>query len=288
MTRVAVDTCVIRDLGYAEPEPAWLRVFIRMKGSGFLFSLFDHTPAELTAQVLRGSLTIEVLGKALGRASSIVDKQLPVLPGGKSLLEYAGIVSGPTPALSHELLAQLVWGNLLAARSVKDLTVPILTTGRNGRAIELNLDPQEVTMSLDESRQRWIDAIKRVDFMPPGEFQRRRKELLRDLGNELCLKSNTVPPLDVRLEFLLRHRVYIAIERNRPEGRRLNPESSKRRNDGIDFQMGLALALPALVCAEDSYARTARQIGGSQASWVFSAQGMADAFSAGSLPAPSF
>lgn len=274
---VALDTNVLRDLCYA--EPSWLPVFVEMAHDRYEFCIADNAIAEIVAQFERAAMTDTEYQTAMGRLSTFISPLLPVLPGKfdlRGMIE--ALEKGETfaPREAH-VLSLATWALLEGAKSLADLR----------KGIEYNDGPRSFRMSakqdgaddaLQEERDHWIGHIKQYDILPKGELPKHSTDVLAGMRDAIDKDVNVEPKMSVRLDLALRQMQRQVEARTRAK-EPYNPETHRKRNDGIDFTLTFALMLPALLCTSDgNYCTTLRQLPSFQTAWVYKPDELADAW----------
>lgn len=285
---VALDTCVLRDLGYAEPP--WFTTFVEMARAGVKFSFLDNVPAEIVLSLQEARLDFDKFRLARERAAQFVFAKLPVLPGGTDLRWAIGATDvEPADGVSPFDQGSALWTNLNTSSSLNEMETPFIS-GRLGAEFEMSIAlPRDVAAMFDTARDRWISNIMRFDELEPDSLVKIRDDLLEEMRKDLDTgRPVPPPPLSVRTDLLLNYRVRIGELRNKVEDKRLNPESEKRRNDAIDVTMLGALMLPALLCLESKFYKSLKLLPSFQANWVYDAASLAGAWTRGEVRAPSW
>ncbi len=282
---VAIDSVVFRDLCYGEPR--WVGDFERMAAAGFEFGMADHFLAEVAEQWARGAFTDAQYRDAIGRAARFISPRLPVLPGKADMAALCGYLE------AEELKAvdvdatvtwlQEAWLLLSEARTYNDLLAGREYT-HGGRHLRISLGVGRAEAALDEEREQWTGHIKAYDVLPPLSVTEHEADLLAGMRRSLDEKVNLDPPLSVRLDLAVRHMFRQIRLRNQLDGR-YDPQSHKRRNDGIDFNMAYYLSVPAyMVTRDEAYCRVARETASYQAAWIWTPEEISQAWKGGTLP----
>lgn len=281
---VGLDTCVVRSLAY--DTPAWFETFGSMRAGGVQLCLLDNVPVELLNQLEQERLTFAEYQLAIQRTSTFVSPTLPVLPGGRDLAWMAGCSEASPKDLSPKEFGDAIWGVMRTAKSLEDLKAPVLT-GPLGRQCEIAIDPGTAEQHLADARAHWSEEVKTFDPLPANAIAKHKAEVLQGMQASLRLRASSLPTLDVRYDLAIRHRLRIAVLRNQTDVQ-YNPDSKKRRNDGIDFTMASALALPALIVTEKNYHDIAKLLGSFQAEWVYTPESLAESWEKGLLKPPTW
>jgi hypothetical protein len=276
-TKVVLDTNVARELGDASRDPPFLLTFEAMAKANFVFHLADGAVAELLTQRFRGSIHDDVFNRMIERLGRILDTTVPVFLGSRDIRAYIGEdrESDGWTFKDFASLSQRTFTGLCEATAGPSQTESYM-------AIE------EV---LQEARNGWIgqfDQMLREFPLTPhdnelggptfGKFVRRLDETTK-LPH---------PPISKRLDLGIRYAWRQHVRRNR-EDEPYKPESPKKRNDGIDFELYYFLMLPCLLVTSDSgFGKRLDPIKSFQRRWIFTPATLADAHQAGTLEAPTW
>jgi hypothetical protein len=228
---------VFRDLCY--DTPVWVDTFAEMAAAGFEFGLADHLLAEVTDQWTRGAFTGAQYRQAVTQAERFISSRLPVVPGKVDLAGLCGYLEDEEQAGFDGSLAlawlRQAWRLLAEARSVADL-IAGREYDHDDHRYRVSVRPGAAESALEVERERWKDHIKSYDALPPDSVGDHGEELLIGMRRSVDGKVALNPPLSVRLDLAILHMFRQVRLRNRDRDR-YNPDSKKKRNDGVDFNM---------------------------------------------------
>lgn len=289
---VVFDTSPIRSLAYVTEPPDWAKTFVEMSSDGYSFSLSDGACAELINQRGSGALNDEQARKIVEMIEPILNKDVPVFLGKMDILE---IINCPDPgrfwnAEEFYELSKSAWQTLK-----KVFYEPVARQEKAGEILQEERDSW--VRIFDKFRSKEDEILKKAsESMTNEEFEKFRNEL-RD---EYCSKAldaaldslnkecNCRPPMSVRCDLQMRllWRQYV---RSMKEKDPYNPESKKKRNDGIDFDLCRYFLLPALVVADESgFFDKIKDIESFQLPWFLRPQDLADMWVKKLKPRPSW
>ena len=285
-TIVALDTTVIRELCYKEPD--WLPVFIKMSNNQFDFCLSDHLIAEFINQLERKSITEDQYQKAIHNISTFISKRLPILPSNRELFGMCAILDEKSfsPKDTYRFY-HLAWKLLCSSQNLEDLSKGIEIT-MNGERQLFSLKKDTVDKLLDEERGRWIDFFNYLNIFPEDTLKIDKDKIIDFMKESVDKVIGCTPPLSTRLDVVIRHKFRQVELMNR--GRYpYDPESKKKRNDAIDFYMDFVFMLPALLCTSDKdYYNVIKEINSFQSRWIYKPDELSKAWRDGSVSTPSW
>lgn len=281
---VVLDTSPVRSIAYESAMPAWVGTFADMSKGGYSFSLADGACIELLTQHARGSITDDELTRIVAATETYLNPEMPVLLGKVDLMRMIGESSAPTGWEADTLaLSKQVWQRLKSASST----------------------PPEKRISgeaeLQEDRDDWIGAFAKFDLGleewlsedPSREEQfplHLYKHPLLDVQfRSIAARSvHQHPDMAERVDLQMRYQ-WRQWVRARQEKDGYNPASKRNRNDGVDLDMYRYLMLPALVVAGDSdFHKRISDINSPQLDWFCRPQELADAWTRGECPRPTW
>ena len=271
---IALDTNVFWLLK-EEAEPSWYPAFLEMRAKGYLFSLADHTFAEVFNQFESGRLTAEEYERAVDRVGKLLNPEWPILPGKRKLVTSCGNPSKETGEagkcfdLAHDrAYSQAIWMHLSRARSKDDLFKPF-DYSMGGNTIHCDPKPDAAARELELEREKWKNSF-------PGT------ESVTDLDQDVECR----PPLTIRLEAAIMYRK--DCEKRHSEGQ-YHPDSKNSHNDGIDYNMTWVFMKKMLLCtAEKKFTGKIRALTSFQSGWIYRPEEMAEAWKTGSIVKPTW
>ena len=271
---IALDTNVFWLLK-EEAEPSWYPAFLEMRAKGYLFSLADHTFAEVFNQFESGRLTAEEYERAVDRVGKLLNPEWPILPGKRKLVTSCGNPSKETEeagkcfGLAHDrAYSQALWKHLSQSRSKDDLFKSFdYTVG--GNTIHCDPKPDAAARELELEREKWKNSF-------PGT------ESVTGLDQDVECQ----PPLTIRLEAAITYRK--DCEKRHSEGQ-YHPDSKNSHNDGIDYNMTWVFMKKMLLCtAEKKFTGKIRALTSFQSGWIYRPEEMAEAWKTGSIVKPTW
>lgn len=266
---IVLDTTVIRELCYGEPN--WLSTFVEMSHNEYDFCLADHSVAEFLNQLQRNSISGDEYQSAFKKIDDFISPRLPILPGNKELFEMCGISRDGHKFNPNEILSfSTVTYKLLSSASSFDDVLNGIIVNYGEKMVEIFLkDREQLQKSIDEERERWIEEIKSHNDFTEKELDENRNVILHSMAKSLDEKTECKPPISIRLDVAIKHKfrqIKIANRLHAP----YDPESKKKINDGIDYNMDFTFMLPAILCTSDkNYHRIIKELNSFQSSWVY-------------------
>ncbi|WP_122572979.1 hypothetical protein [Pseudomonas viridiflava] len=276
---VVLDTAPVRELAYAEETPPWVETFAQMAREGYSFSLADGALSELLAQRHRNALSATDCLKILERLERFLSPELPVMLGKRDLSGMLQINEDPWDAQECLELSQY------ALELLKQCAHPA----------DKQQSPEWV---LQEERDDWVglfagwqkilDEINAEDPSEPIDVNLLTSGMLDQMARHQDEWSSLVPAMSVRNHLKNRY-MWRQFVRKQKRKNGYDPTSSKKRNDGIDADLYLYLILPALIVTTDGgFFRGLADIESFQKGWFFEAQVLANEWSRGARPAPTW
>jgi hypothetical protein len=263
------------------PMPAWYSAFREMRADRYLFSLADHTFAEVFNQFETGQFTPRDYRRAVCLVRGLLNPEWPVLPGKWKLATSCG---NPTENLKKEIekcfdleydraYSQATWKHLAQACSTDDLGKPFEYAVGKEKNVRCEPHPKAAARELELEREKWKNSF-------PGT------ESVTDLDHDVECQ----PPLTIRLDAAIKYR------RNCEERHKAgdyHPESKNSRNDGIDYNMTWVFMKKLLLCTDEKekgkgFTGKIQGLGSFQSGWIYRPDKLAEAWRAGSIAKPAW
>ncbi|MCC6070544.1 hypothetical protein ACFSQU_12000 [Massilia sp. GCM10020059] len=276
---VVLDTAPVRGLAYATETPPWVDTFTRMAQQNYSFSLADGALSELLAQRQRNALSPADCQRVLERLQSFLNLQVPVLLGKKDLLGMLQVNEEPWSEDECRAVSLTGWKLLM-------------------RCAHPNDQQPSPEWALEEEREDWkglfagwqkiLDNINVEDPADPIDVNELTPMLLDGMERGQDKWNSLVPPMSVRMHLQNRYHWRQFVRMQQKKGA-YNPNSPKKRNDGIDADLYRYLVLPALIITEDNgFLTKLADIQSFQKSWLYTPQQLADEWIQGNEPAPNW
>lgn len=273
---VVFDTSPLRNLAYADKAPNWIATFQQMSKDGYSFCLSDSAFAELLSQHARGAIPDTGFRRMLDWIKPILTPKTPILLGKRDILE---IIRCPTKDAAWSVdefhrLSELAWQTLTG--SIKQ-----------PQEFRINAEPE-----LQEERSDWICLFKQMSQkadstkINPTDLNESGGPILNAMLSSINAECDCTPPMSIRMDLQLRF-VWRQYVRSKKTIEPYNPESLKKRNDGIDFDLYKYFLLPAFVVAEDKgFFSSLEGIKSFQRDWFFKPEELANEWQKGTRPFP--
>lgn len=240
--RVVLDTCAVRN--HIHGNGSLPVEEIRRYPNEVRVSIHDVAFSEFIIDLNDGHVNWTDWLDVAADFRAMIDPEFPVLLSGRDLATLAGLVESEAEddQLPPHDISFTSWRFLLNAQRPEDLGRErvVRTTDNVEMKVCLNIDAARD--HIEQSREFWAEYIDAISALP-GEVT--RLEILKLLEGAITGRYGEVlDELRPSLQ-LLSH--YIDIARHN-----YNPESDKRKNDYLDFQILFSLALGnAVICTED-------------------------------------
>jgi hypothetical protein len=269
-TLVVLDTNPARNIA-EEGEPAWVEVFARMRDAGYVFCLADAAFAELLTQRCKNAINDAGYSRMIASLERFIDPQLPVLLGKCDVLGMLGVRDQQMRWSAEEVwkISREGWERLKRAKP-----------GDFAADVEIEEERADYRDAFKVLADAWEASDRSV---PLHEYDHPQ------LDKALSLQKSTRPirpGMHVRNDLQVRW-LWRQFVRSQLPKHAYDPESRKRRNDGIDFDLFRYLALPALVVSGDEvFFEKLKDIDSLQKKWFWKPAALASAFERGELAAP--
>lgn len=272
---VVLDTSPVRDLAQSGRED-WVQTFAAMVNDGYSFSLADATAAELLTQVRSGRIPQNGYDGMLKLLETFLNPDFPVLPGKIDLDAMIGVHDEPQILEETRYLSREAW---------RELVDPHGPTFGIGPSLDelLEEERREWTASLrrmvTNTYCRGID-LSRSDPDDAAEF------LASQIGDSFYRGVEIEPPMTIRMHLEIRYRLRQMARTVRAK-EPYNPESKKKRNDGIDVDLYKYFILPAFaVVKEGGFFGPLEDIRSFQREWFIRPETLAARWLNGERPQP--
>jgi len=283
---VALDNLIIRN--FSCDTPAWLDTFEEMANNKCHFSITDASLAELVNQFERGSVTEEEWAQIISHTSRFISKRLPVLPGKKQLFQMIGVhvcdAGNDFDPFFEAVYSQALWSYCSELRNSNDLQEKKFKFSYRGEEYGDDFCSGEIEEELMRERVCWVDAINQ--FSSNDKVSGNTVEILDAIKVGIDFWSSSTPPLFIRLNLVFQYLLHVIEDKSRSK-QPYNPKAKSKKNDGIDFLLSFALAIPALLCTGDKklIARVGR-LSSYQKKWVLKPEELAEAWVSGTFLRP--
>jgi hypothetical protein len=271
---VACDTTIVRQV--LHNKSPWLDDFAKMAGNNLVFSLADHTFAEIINQLDDCRLDASKYSIAIQQCTRFISREVPFIPGKAQLIDWCKTHPDENEIKKDIIYRKSVWERLLKSASFDEFKKAV-QYGEGKAAAELEEERHKWPIDLDSPPQNWksCDPIKKR---------------LGALAEGLNSDAECSPHLVVRLDAALRHYDQLLLKMKGG----MNPNSPKRRNDGIDYNMAFVFAKRILLCTHDGtgskpgYYKAIKSLNSFQSKWVFHPQELVDRWNEGKLLQPTW
>jgi len=272
---IALDTNVFWLLKESA-EPPWYPEFLEMRAKGYLFSLADHTLAEVFNQFESGRLSAEEYERAIVRVEKLLNPEWPVLPGKRKLVTSCGKPSEAVKAAGKcfdleddGAYSRAIWKHLAQARSTDDLSKPFDYAVGKIKTVRCDSNPKAAACELELEREKWKKSF-------PGT------ESVDGLDQDV----ECHPAMTVRLDAAIKYRLDCE---SRYSAGQYHPDSGNSYNDGIDYNMSWVFIKKLLLCTDEKkFTKKIRDISSYQTRWIYRPEELAEAWKTGSIAKPAW
>lgn len=286
---VVIDTSPIRNIAESGFVPPWVGTFAAMVKDGYSFSLADVTFAELLSQRLSGQNDGDY-DLMISSLHGFLNPEFPVLPGKTDIMQMIGAKPCREGWSEAEVrrMSQHAWGMLLTA-TLPAANPALLSTLSTNSTIGAAQAQEFLEQMLQEERDAWIRMHSDLKARWEANGRKELHEYEHSELDDALVRSDhgeaVVPSMTVRNDFQVRF-MWRQFVRNQKTKNPYNPSSRKKRNDGIDFDFLLYLALPAFFLAEEQGFDKTKigEIPSFQTNWILAPQELADAWTKGDKP----
>lgn len=256
-----LDTNVVRELGSGNLD---VNNLISFRNEGGSIHLADGTAVELFEAIYSGRFDWAHWVRAKAQLRKIIDRDRPIMPGGRELLTTIGIIDDRNLMAPQDVqhILRECWAHVMKAKRVKDIKQLVMSAllEKGLHKVELNLG--DGSRVIQANKSDWIESFERLGQASKSDGDSVRKVLARRgtdihigqenakfVGQQLDSMVNTsFPRLSVRLDAMIRAHSLHTIRSLKPR-EPYNP--SKNVNDAFDLDLLLYLAVPAAVCTND-------------------------------------
>jgi hypothetical protein len=274
---VVFDTSPIRNLAHSF-SPDWVKVFSKMRESGYSFFLSDIATAELLTQVRSGRIPMDGYRQMISLCKDFLNQELPMLSGQADLNAIVGINNYSDRLNEIRYLSDAAW---------EQLQNPCFSYAHHGPTLEEVLDEDRTEWRQffeDYSEMLNCNELDIAELDPEKDYEDIAKLLEPKLGSDM----NIEPSMGVRMHLETRYRIRQMLRSSRKK-EPYDPEREKNRNDGIDVGMFRYLILPAFVVADDSgFFGSLNSIESFQKNWFIRPEELARRWLNGENPVPAW
>ncbi len=269
---VLLDTSPARNIAQEMREPEWVEIFAQMAMQGYSFSLADGAFAELAHQRSEDRIDTAGFTFMISALEKFLNPLVPICPGKVDVMRMIGASSAPITLYESE-----VWA--LAIKSWD-----LLKNVKPG-------DTHPARMALSEERGSWKALFAGLEeswkkMGSPSDLDELDHPQLNLALESINQGVNIHPSMAVRNDLQVRL-LWRQFVRSKKLKGPYDPESIKKINDGIDFDLYRFLALPALVVANDGgFFKKIENIPSYQRRWFWKPDELAAAWKRGEGPKP--
>lgn len=265
---VVLDTSPVRNIAEGT-VPSWVATFARMRKDGYVFCLADGAFAELLTQRCEGRISDEGHQRMISALRLFIDLEVPVLLGKRDVVAMLGLQKQQKRWSAKEVrkVSQEGWSRLVKAKP-----------GDPHAGLELDEERIGYRSMFERLEEAWEASDKSVAL---NEYAHPQLDLALE---EQRTHGRIRPDTDVRNDLQVRW-IWRQFVRSQLPKDAYDPESPKKRNDGIDFDLYSYLALPAFVVATDAgFFKKIADIDSPQNSWFWKPEDLAAAYERGGVP----
>lgn len=276
---VVLDTSPARMLAQDDVCPDWVDNFRQMSQGDHFFCLSDVAFAELINQFKRGSITDAEFSRMMDLLTGFISPDYPIFPSKIDILAMiGGSANRPDWTIENSQdISQRSWSYL------------------NGLVNERERTSNDASRLLQEERNDWLKYFDLFEEerircgYTADSLDEGGGPLLETVLNQLDQKEN-FPDVsfsvrsDLQFKYLWRQYVRSLRMENA-----YNPESAKKVNDGIDFDLYRYFMVPALVVSCDrGFFEALNGIDSFQRSWFYRPDCLVSAWRRGAPTSPQW
>ena len=245
---VSLDTNVVRHAYETGREHDWVNDFAEMAKNGYHFCLTDIAAVELMNGLVSGAIPLDEWQCSVRSVQKFMSPILPVLPGKMQLFQMCGTYRNPLREKEAGVFNDndemayscAIWTLLKSAVSAKYLSKIKVRVGNRGSCKYICFPtPDRCDKELDVEKNKWRENMAAVCGSDEN-------------GIEIDHEVSSTPPMSQRLDMAIKYFKWYNQQCHDTETPR-NPMAKKRRNDGLDYSLVFALALPSLLCTSDGF-----------------------------------
>ena len=264
---------IAEEVGRGQPEPDWVRTFVKMRDAGYAFCLADGAFAELLTGRSEDRICDAGYAQMIMSLRRFLEPELPVLLGRADVMAMLGLRKQQKHWRPQEVMS-------LSRRAM--VLLSSAKPGCDGAAKELEAERADYKGAFKVLEDFWKQSTKVV---PLHEFQHPQLDLALA---RLRVPGRIIPDMDVRNDLQIRW-LWRQFVRSQKPKHPYDPESESKRNDGIDFDLYRYLALPAFVVSDDGgFFERIEDIKSIQKAWFWRPENLAAAFERGERPVPTW
>lgn len=235
--RIILDTNVVRSF-LQEDASAFDPVKVAHLKGDHPISIADGAFAELVRALSEERMPVEKWTHRVDALDQILDRDLPITPGGADLTAMAGLsrMHGVDMQELHAIYRQ-AWERLRTCRTSMDIRNLSFTVEK----ADGQRKPVPLASLLDDTGKKWDGVMASLGSLLAGKNQD-MDEVTDFIGQNLLLelKEEAKAKLDLPIRALAKRAMQFAD----------NP-ASRGSNDAIDFELLFTIALPGVVCTAD-------------------------------------
>lgn len=240
--RVVLDTGAVRSIIHND-TPSVNTDLLAAQRPGIVASIGEPAFAEIVAVVHEQRIGWNDWRGVIARLDSILDPNLPILPGRRELAEY---VADQLPA-DRIVHIQAGWQHIVESLTPESLSRISSYQDSTGNERRLTGTFRAVQPIRSAVHQEWIGIVRRMQEILQGKgvSNERIEEIVRN-GFE-TIPGHSLDCLDAAVRFLSRS-IALSVNGGRTP---YNPEANV--NDAFDFELLYSLALPdSIICTTDT------------------------------------
>lgn len=239
---VFLDTSVIKNILYEENDYCERFTEIKKK-SKVKFRIAETAYAEILADLLESSITIEQWLKKKDEIYSFLDENCPMQEQGYNLSVDMDtfLEKKERNTLFSKKYWKTCWDAIYKIKKIEDITKTIIFH-HNHKPCNIKVKEDLIAKAFDESRDEWYQYFTDVKELVNPET---KIEEIREIFCEEFGKRYNIEKMKDFVYALAKY-TYLHVE-----DKKFNPYSKKRRNDCIDFSFLQLLAKPAIFCTSD-------------------------------------
>lgn len=247
---IVLDTCFVRSIIHNFNDDIEVLYYLKSYKDKVKFHIGDVALAELTLALLEDRIHFDDWKHRINLISEILDKDLPVLPGGNELAELAQLENKfYPPEVGGKIFYKESWKLISESKSEKDLAKGSVFNLKNSKQIRIRISKEIAQNVFDDERMKWAKYFRNMQNLLK-DSKLSQDEIIELIRLGLDEDAHSSSPLSDKIDAMvcgLGRFVYLSLNNDSP----YNPSSISRKGDTFDFSLLQCLSIPAILCTKD-------------------------------------
>lgn len=247
---VVFDTCTVRGIIHNHEDSVSKLNEVLIFRDKVHFRIGDASLSELAFALIEKRLPWQDWTERVHLIDNILDKDMPVLPGGRELTTLVDPKESVyPPEVGGIEYWKFSWRFLIDSKSEPEIQAGKEYDLSDGRRIRIKATLPMAEAAFDDERTKWARFFDKMKSLCSGQSLT-QEEIVGLIRKGLDIDPTKVPLLSSQYDAMvcsLGRFIHLSLNGKEP----YNPRSVKRDGDPFDFSLLHALALPARVCTKD-------------------------------------